>query len=154
MSSFEFVTVWEIDASISRVWNVIENADDWPKWWRGVLENVEVKKGDDDGVGSVRRSTWKSLLPYSLTFESEILRVEEHRIIEIRAFGDLTGSGLWAFTELGPERTRVVYEWKVVTDKVWMKLLSPVARPFFKWNHDIIMGWGEQGLNKTLLDIG
>ena len=33
-----------------------------------------------------------------------------------------------------------------------MNAISPVARPFFRWNHDIIMNCGERGL-KGLLSI-
>jgi hypothetical protein len=31
-----------------------------------------------------------------------------------------------------------------------MNLLSPLARPLFKWNHDVVMGWGAEGLKKRL----
>ena len=31
-----------------------------------------------------------------------------------------------------------------------MNLLAPVARPLFKWNHDVVMNWGAEGLAKRL----
>jgi hypothetical protein len=31
-----------------------------------------------------------------------------------------------------------------------MNLLAPVARPIFKWNHDVVMGWGAEGLARKL----
>jgi hypothetical protein len=31
-----------------------------------------------------------------------------------------------------------------------MNLLAPIARPFFRWNHDTIMRWGAEGLAKKL----
>jgi hypothetical protein len=31
-----------------------------------------------------------------------------------------------------------------------MNLLAPVARPFFSWNHDVVMGWGGKGLAQQL----
>lgn len=150
MSSYEFLTVWEFDAPVAGVWEIIENADAWPEWWRGVVSNVEITKGDDDGLGSVRRSRWKSALPYTLTFDSEIVRVEKFRLIEARAFGELNGTGLWQFEQIQDSRTRVTYDWRVSTAKAWMNAIAPIARPFFKWNHDVIMRWGEEGLRKRL----
>lgn len=32
------------------------------------------------------------------------------------------------------------------TTKAWMKLIAPLAGPLFKWNHDIVLGWGAEGL--------
>lgn len=150
MSDYEFVTIWDLDATIERVWTVIEDADAWPEWWKGVLSVTELQKGDDNGVGSIRRTVWRSALPYKLEFDSEVLRVERLKLIEARAFGELDGHGLWQFETIGEDRTRVRYDWRVKTTKAWMNLLAPVARPFFRWNHDTIMRWGEEGLRKRL----
>lgn len=150
MSNYEFVTVWDIDAPLARVWDVIEDANVWPEWWKGVVSITELEKGDDDGVGSIRRTVWRSALPYKLEFDSEVLRVERLKLIEARAFGELDGHGLWQFEAVSDDRTRVQYDWRVKTTKAWMNLLAPVARPFFRWNHDTIMRWGEEGLRKRL----
>lgn len=149
MSDYEFITVWNIDAPVERVWNVIEDANQWPEWWKGVLSVIELQKGDDNGVGSIRRTVWRSALPYKLEFDSEVLRVERLKLIEARAFGELDGQGLWTFEATG-DATRVQYDWRVKTTKAWMNFLAPVARPFFRWNHDTIMRWGEEGLKKRL----
>jgi len=150
MSDYEFVTVWNIDAPVERVWTVIEDADAWPEWWKGVLSVKEIEKGDENGVGSVRRTVWRSALPYNLEFDSQVLRVERLKLIEARAFGELDGHGLWQFEEIEPDKTRVQYDWRVKTTKAWMNILAPIARPFFRWNHNTIMGWGEDGLKKRL----
>jgi uncharacterized protein YndB with AHSA1/START domain len=150
MREYEFLTVWHIPAPLDQVWDAIEDADGWPKWWRGVLSNLVIKPGESDGTGSVRRSVWKSRLPYKLEFDSEIVRVEKHRLIEARAFGELTGTGVWQFFADGGDATTVHYDWRVVTTKSWMNALAPIAKPFFRWNHDVIMRWGEEGLKKYL----
>jgi hypothetical protein len=31
-----------------------------------------------------------------------------------------------------------------------MNYLAPIARPVFKWNHDVVMAWGREGLEKRL----
>lgn len=149
MSEYSFVTNWSFEAPLERVWAEIEDADSWPSWWKGVLAVELLSEGDADGIGSIRRTTWKSALPYKLTFDSEVVRVEKFRLIEVRAFGQLEGRGLWRFSSYDG-KTNVRYDWNVVANKLWMKLLAPVARPFFRWNHDVIMNWGEEGLRKRL----
>lgn len=152
MSNYEFETIWEFSASLAAVWAEIEDADSWPIWWKGVLSSVEIEPGDENGVGSIRRTVWKSALPYKLTFDSEVIRVEKHALIEARANGDLTGTGIWRFEEVESSKTRVIYDWRVTTDKAWMNKIAPLARPFFKWNHDVIMRWGQNGLRRRLMN--
>jgi Polyketide cyclase / dehydrase and lipid transport len=148
---YEFITVWNFDAPIESVWEEIYASERWPEWWKGVIGMAELKPGDKDGIGSIRRSTWKSVLPYKLEFDLEVTRIEHLKLMEARAFGELEGIGSWRLTSEGETRTRVQYDWRVKTTKPWMNFLAPVARPFFQWNHDIIMGWGEDGLKKRLL---
>lgn len=150
MSDYAFVTNWDFDAPLDHVWNLIEAAEKWPEWWKGVLSVTEISPGDENGIGSIRRTAWKSALPYKLEFDTELLRIERHRLIEVRAFGELDGLGLWQFEALNENRTYVRYDWTVKTTKAWMKILAPVAKPFFRWNHDTIMRWGEEGLRRRL----
>ena len=65
------------------------------------------------------------------------------------ALGELSGTGLWQLSSEG-EITTARYDWQVETTKRWMNLLTPIARPIFKWNHDLVMGWGAEGLAKEL----
>jgi len=152
VSYYEFVTIWNLDAPVEKVWEEIKDSGSWPEWWKGVIRVVELEAGDGDGVGAIHRSTWKSALPYTLEFDSEIVRIEKFKFMEARAFGELDGKGLWRFETVGNGKTRVQYDWQVNATKLWMRYLSPLARPLFRWNHDVIMGWGEKGLKKRLLD--
>jgi hypothetical protein len=154
MSEYKFVSVWTIEAVLPRVWAAIKDPMHWPEWWKGVISVRELVPGDSRGLGSVHRSVWKSVLPYRLEFDSEVVRTVENELIEAKAFGELEGVGLWQFRPVGGGRTRVQYDWKVRATKPWMRFLSPVARPVFRWNHDVIMRWGETGLNRYLLKTG
>ena len=148
--AYEFATIWRLEAPVDEVWAEIKDSESWPEWWRGVLKVDKLRDGDDAGIGAVHRSTWRSALPYSLQFDSEVIRIEEFKSIEIRAFGELEGSGLWTLT-LEPDGITVVrYNWKVATNKAWMRVLSPIMKPFFRWNHDVIMAWGGEGLARKL----
>lgn len=149
MKTYEFVTIWRVQAPIERVWDEIYHSEDWPTWWRGVEQVVEVQKGDDLGVGSIRRYTWKSKLPYRLSFTMRAVRVEPPLLLEGRASGELEGRGLWQLSSEGRE-TVARYDWQVLTNKRWMNLLAPIARPVFQWNHDVVMSWGARGLADRL----
>lgn len=76
-----------------------------------------------------------------------VTRVEPFSRIESTAAGELEGTGLWTFSRQGPA-TLVRYDWNVRTTRPWMNALAPVARPLFRWNHDVVMAWGFQGLQK------
>jgi hypothetical protein len=149
MKTYNFVTIWRVNAPIESVWNEIYYSTEWPSWWRGVESVSEVRKSDESGVGSIHRYTWKSKLPYRLSFDMQTVRIEPPVLLEGMAVGELQGRGLWQLTTDGND-TVVRYDWSVETTKRWMNLLSPIARPLFEWNHDVVMGWGAQGLAKRL----
>jgi len=149
MKDYEFVTIWRVKAPIESVWNQIYHSLDWPTWWKGVEAVSEVQKGDESGVGSIHRYTWKSKLPYKLSFDMQTVRIEPPVLLEGIAVGELQGRGLWQLSAEGDE-TVVRYDWKVETTKQWMNLISPIARPLFKWNHNVVMSWGAKGLEERL----
>jgi hypothetical protein len=147
MAEYRFLTDWQFHAPLERVWAEIKAMDRWPEWWRFVSRVELLKQGDADEIGSVRRITWKTALPYTLTFDSELVSVERFSRLEGRAFGELDGRGIWTFR--GDARTtHVRYDWHVTTTKAWMNILAPMARPIFAWNHDKVMAAGHEGLRR------
>ena len=149
VSGYDFITIWRFESPIAPVWDLISHAQQWPAWWKGVEAVEELEKGDESGVGGVRRYTWKSRLPYRLTFDMRITRVEPMSVIEGDAFGELKGQGRWRLSR-EDDITVARYDWRVEATKPWMRLLSPVARPLFSWNHDVVMRWGAEGLARRL----
>lgn len=99
MSDYKFVTPWRFKAPLQKVWDEIYHSENWPTWWKGVESVLELEKGDENRVGSLRRYTWKSFLPYRLTFEMRTTRVERLVLIEGTAIGELSGTGLWQFSQ-------------------------------------------------------
>lgn len=146
---FAIITDWAFDAPIERVWALIERTDDWPHWWPAVLAVASMRDGDARGVGAVRRLTWRTALPYSLSFDVEVTQIEPLAFIEGRATGELDGIGQWTFAALG-ERTHVRSDWRVEVTRPWMRALAPVLRPAYAWNHGKVMAWGEDGARKRL----
>jgi hypothetical protein len=149
LAEYRFLTTWLLDCDRERVWEAIHDQKSWLSWWRGVEDVVELEPGDDDGLGSHSRLTWRSRLPYDLVFEARTTRVERPHLIEADAFGELTGEGRWRLYE-SDGTTAVLYEWNVHTTKPWMNLVAPLARPVFAWNHDWVMSRGGEGVARLL----
>ena len=145
MTEYRFLTTWCLEAPIEPVWEAIHDSESWPKWWRGVERVVELEPGDERGIGQVGRYTWKSRLPYELSFDVTTLRKERPHLLQGEASGELAGTGTWRLAE-GGGLTTVLYEWEVRTTRPWMNLLAPLARPAFAWNHDWVMKRGGEGL--------
>lgn len=150
MTRYSFVTLWRLESPLEKVWEHIYRSERWPNWWKGVERVREIRPATGPhSVGTLQRFTWKSALPYRLTFDMTVTRVELFFRIESTAAGELEGTGLWTFSREGPA-TLVRYDWNVRTTRPWMNALTPIARPLFRWNHDVVMGWGFQGLKKLL----
>ena len=149
MANYHFISHWHFNAPIEQVWHEIKTMSQWPEWWSYVQKVELLKEGGLDDIGSVRRTTWKTALPYSLSFESELTVLEKYERIEGRATGELEGKGIWTFASEG-ETTKIQYDWIVKTTKPWMNLLAPIARPLFAWNHRKVMAVGYEGLKKRL----
>lgn len=149
MTQFTLVTRWHLDAPIERVWDAIASAETWPDWWGYVLAVEDLEPGDADGLGALRRYTWASRLPYSLSFDMRVSKVERPTLLEGVAQGDLAGTGRWQLAEQSAT-TLVRYEWTVAVTRAWMRLLSPLLEPVFRWNHNEVMAEGGRGLARHL----
>ena len=148
MARYRFLTTWILDAQPEPVWDAIYAIERWPAWWRGVRSVDQLEGGNGDGVGSLYRHEWRSVIPYPVRFETRITRIERPHLIEAEANGELAGTGRWRL--FAGSETAVTYEWDVRTTRAWMNLLAPVARPIFRWNHNVVMHQGGEGLAALL----
>ncbi len=146
---YAFVTLWTVGAPIEAVWPVIHASEDWPQWWKALREVRTVRRGDPSGVGAITEAVWRTALPYQITFQFETTEVSPLQRLAGRAFGELEGHGVWTLTEEAGVTT-VRYDWQVATHKWWMNRLAFLLQPAFRWNHDVVMRWGGEGLAKRL----
>ena len=146
---FNLVTEWCVKAPLQRVWDQLVAPDDWPQWWRAVKRVETLREGDANGLGAQRRLTWRTALPYELSFDMQVTRIEPMSVIEGRVTGELEGIGRWTLRTDGPE-TLVRYDWQVNLGKPWMRALAPVLKLVFAWKHGCVLGWGYEGLCRRL----
>ena len=62
----------------------------------------------------------------------------------------LRGSGEVRFLELTPETSEMDIDWRVATDRRWMRWTAWILRPVFVAGHHIVMRQGEKHLNAWL----
>jgi uncharacterized protein YndB with AHSA1/START domain len=155
--NFHLTTDWSFNSSREAVWQALSTPEDWPSWWRAAKKIERIADGDENGLGAVRRMTframaWRTALPYSLTFDMRTTRIEpmtriegqvEH--VEGQAEGALSGIGRWGIWPDG-RRTRVRYEWIVEVKEPRLRLLVPLLRQVVIWNHNTVMASGFNGL--------
>jgi uncharacterized protein YqjF (DUF2071 family) len=148
-AKFHLVSVWTIDSPLPLVWDAMFHFENWPSWWKGVL-NVEVlERGDAHRIGFRTRQTFESALPYKLIFEAVVERVLPLSLIQVKSTGDLKGTGLLQFAEKNG-KTIFQLNWDVSPTSLWMRLLTPILGPAFTWNHRVLMDRGAQGLAQKL----
>jgi carbon monoxide dehydrogenase subunit G len=149
MADYHYVSTWQLQAPIEQVWAALNDLERLPAWYRGVREAQELAPGDAQGIGRRVRYVIKGRLPLRLAFEATTTRSVPPRDQELRAQGELAGTGRWSLDQQG-EVTTVGYRWDVRTTRPWMNLLAPLARPLFTWNSRGVMLQAGQGLARFL----
>jgi uncharacterized protein YndB with AHSA1/START domain len=150
VTRFDLESEWRFATPVERIWAELIRPEDWPQWWRAVRSVELLREGDGDGVGAVRRFTWGTALPYTLSFEMTATKIDPMRLIEGEARGELDGTGRWTLFPDGAG-TRVRYQWMVDITRPWQVALAPLLRPVFAWNHRVVMGWGYADLQTRLM---
>ena len=145
MADYHYVSTWQLKAPIGQVWAALNDLEHLPAWYSGVQEARELAPGDAQGVGRRVRYVIKGRLPLRLAFEATTTRSVPPRDQELRAEGELAGTGRWSLEQQG-EVTTVRYHWDVRTTRSWMNLLAPLARPIFAWNSRGVMLQAGEGL--------
>jgi hypothetical protein len=149
MASYSFITEWKLKAPLADVWQTIRESSEWPRWWKGVVSVKEITPGNEHRIGNISDLVWKSFLPYHLCFRSTVVKVIPMEYMEGDVVGELEGKGRWYFY-YNDGITTVRYHWDVKTTKSWMNFFAPLLKGIFKWNHDVVMQWGGEGLAKKL----
>ncbi|MEV6160838.1 SRPBCC family protein [Streptomyces sp. NPDC052052] len=140
---YRFVSVWDLPGPPEAVYEILERADDYPRWWPQIRAVTPV-----DGVSSTVRV--RSLLPYDL-----VLTVRERRrdpragVLEATLGGDLDGWARWTVTAHGTG-SRATYEQEVEVRRRLMRLCAVPGRAVFRANHALMMRAGRRGLSAWL----
>ncbi|MFI5799449.1 SRPBCC family protein [Streptomyces sp. NPDC051677] len=136
---YRFRALWALPAPADRVYDTLEQAEDYPRWWPQVREVNRI----DDTTGVVRI---RSLLPYDLTFTArEVRRDPAAGVLEIAMTGDLDGWARWTVTADG-SGALARYDQVVQVNKPLLRRFAVPGRPVFRLNHRLMMRSGRRGL--------
>jgi uncharacterized protein YndB with AHSA1/START domain len=142
-AEYIFIDEWDVAASIEGVFNALADPRTYPDWWKPVY--IDVQAVGPPTVGAVSQQHFKGRLPYELRQTSTIVRFDPPREFEIDVTGDLRGHGTWTLTP-SDGVVHVRFDWRVTADRALLRLLSPLARPFFRWNHNWAIKRAMEGL--------
>ena len=151
---YRFSESWLIPAPRDEVWQVLSRAELLPQWWQGVyLEATPLGDYPEPRVGNRFRARARGFLPYRLHFVLETAVLNRPEQVAIKLTGDLTGIWSATLTDV-PEGTHVALEQETSADKLMLRLLSPVLKPLFAWNHRWTTPRGQAGLTAYLAKHG
>jgi quercetin dioxygenase-like cupin family protein/uncharacterized protein YndB with AHSA1/START domain len=140
---YSFVDEWDVAAPPDATFSALADARTYPDWWRPVYVGVDAQ--GPPALGKVSRQHFKGRLPYSLRTRSRIVELEPPRVIAAEVDGDLRGYGIWTLTPI-PAGTHVRFDWRVHADRPLLRVLTPLLRPAFRWNHDWAIARAMEGL--------
>ena len=102
-------------------------------------------------VGNTVDVEYRGNLPYTFHFALEVTKVKPPALIELKATGDLIGTGKWLL-ESHNQGTAVTYYWDVgVTNPIFNLLISlPFVKSITESNHNATMDKAFHALKSRL----
>jgi hypothetical protein len=143
LNSYRFRSVWSVDTTPERAFDVLADLGSYPSWWREVRAARQVA----EDAAELR---CRSVLPYDLVFQARHnAREPAAGLLRADLVGDLDGTASW---RIFPEGTgsRLVYDQEVVVRKPLLRRLAFLTRPLLKANHELMMRSGQRGLRTYL----
>jgi uncharacterized protein YndB with AHSA1/START domain len=143
MRPYLFVDEWDVAAPPDLVFDAIADSRTYPDWWRPVY--LEVEADGPPQLGAAARHHFKGRLPYHLNTRSVCAEIDPPHRVVADVDGDLRGRGTWTLTPT-PQGTHVRFDWQVHADRKLLRVLTPVLRPLFRWNHNWAIARAMEGL--------
>jgi hypothetical protein len=148
MSGYRFTDDWYVAADPQAARDLLRRVGEWPEWWPSSLSVQRVAPRDPRSTGEAWRFTFQTRLPYRMSFQADVVR-EVPMAVETTVVGRVRGEGRWRVDPV-PEGSRVHFDWLVDPQVWWMRLVSPLARPLFIWNHESLMAEGARAFAEEL----
>ena len=149
---FRFDESWDFPgASVRQVYDVLANGELLPLWWKGVyLSAKRLTPGEGPPkVGDRLQARARGFLPYELNFILEAVALEPSRRVVVKSIGDF--DGLWSATlSQRQDGAHVDIVWEVTVLRPILRVLAPLLRPAFAWNHRWTTPRGQKGLREYL----
>lgn len=149
MPDYDFTTEWRIDAPIDDVWEQLAHPTQWPQWWHGCRQAVELAPHQEGGPRRRYRFKWRGKIPIRLLLELELTDREAPHRLAGDVEGSLVGRAVWSLNG-DASQTRVGFHLMVDVGKPWMKRWVSFTQGLFHWNFHALMEEGREGLGQRL----
>jgi uncharacterized protein YndB with AHSA1/START domain len=155
---YHFVSEYTFRGERQAIWRALVDFEHVAQWWKG-LKRLDIVRSavHGDGIGLIYRNCVRAPLGYTFDYSCEVVGVDPLRRLDLLASGELVGRGRFLLADNSDGTLRLTFHWMVETPKVWITLLTPIARPIFTRNHDRLMtSFGEglaQASRSTLLSV-
>jgi hypothetical protein len=149
-NQYQFLSRWRVEGTCGEVADILVDPLGLPRWWPAVyIDAEEVQARDARGLGGRVRLHTRGFLPYTLTWESEVVETRYPYGFTLVATGDFEGRGVWTFAQDG-NFVDATYDWRLAAKKPLLQNLSWLMKPLFESNHRWAMAQGEQSLRLEL----
>ena len=142
-NEYVFVDEWDVAAPLDAVYAAVGDASTYPEWWQPTY--ISVRTEGPAGVGQVNHHHFRGPLPYTLKATTRTTRYDPPTLVETAVDGDLRGTGIWTLTPRNGG-THVRFDWRVFADRPFLRVLTPVLQPVFRWNHGWAITQAQAGL--------
>ncbi|WP_329791593.1 SRPBCC family protein [Lentzea sp. DG1S-22] len=144
LNFYRFDLAWEIDRARDLVFDALTELEDYPRWWP---DYREVRQLDESTVAIVLQSS----LPYKLRITNRFLANDRARgHFRLAIDGDIAGWIDFALTDQGNGFTKVRITQECTAEKRLLRVLAPIGRRAFAYNHGLTMRRGRLGLSGLL----
>jgi hypothetical protein len=149
-NTYQFLSRWQVEGTCGEVADVLGDPLSLTRWWPSVyVKAEELAPPDAHGLGRRVRLLTQGWLPYTLTWELVVTGSQYPNGLEIAAYGDFKGRGVWTFEQDG-SLVNITYDWRILAEKPLLQRLSFLLRPLFEANHRWAMAQGEASLKLEL----
>jgi hypothetical protein len=142
-----FVDEWNVRASADAAFAVLSDLRTYAEW--GGITYRACESDGPPALGRTVRVHIKGPLPFSLRFEGTITHLEHPSEIRMTATGDFDGE--WHLRlEPDGDTVKVRSQWRLTPRRPPPRLLEPMLRPLFRWNHTSMINRANAGLQRYL----
>ncbi len=128
---------FDFDVPAGALWESIENAEEFERWWPW-LEEFAL---DGDGLrsGTVMHGVVVPPLPYRMRVDVELLDCRRPISIDAAVRRDLEGQASVRIRPRGTNGCTVEAAWSIEMMQMPMRIASLVALPLLRWGHDRVV---------------
>lgn len=143
---FRFADRWIINGTSEQVAEVFSDTHELWRWWPQLSKIPFASADKPNGVNRHFVYQARGFLPYRLSIEFNVTKVDYPHFFEVEISGDLFGMGQGHIKQVGSDVV-VDFHSFICAGKRYLKILAWLAKPLLIAQHRWVMRQGEKGLS-------